>query len=800
MLEPGLDPANRSSNQAESGTSNLQGMAGGVLEITRSILPELPRFKSWRWLLLAITGCVTAGGIAVGALVWLISLPPTTNCDSITNLSADRERLYCAQQAAQTEDLPQLLAGLELLEEWTPEHPLYYEAQAWLQDWSVSVLDVAQERMDQGNYEGAVSLAEQIPPSSPSYDQAQAAIQTWDGIWNQGDAIYQQAQDAIRSKNWNLASQKVAELADLEHRHWNAAQTAAISRQILAEQQADRQFLDAINAAEDRSHRGLSRAITIVSEINPDTYTRQDAQLHFDQWSEALLAIGVEQWYGQEFARAIATSQRVALNEKFADDAQDLIWLSEARREAVASVSTWKARPEDSWRLVKAIAIASQIQPDSQLYAQAQGSIQSWQSQIQDLSQLHMAQIAAVFNQPAAYEVAIAHANQIGPDRQRRHQAQTLAAHWNSEIERGEDRPHLLKARRLAKAGTMSAYEAAIAAAKQVGLGRALRIEAQTLIAEWQLRIERLEDQPMLTEARSLASQGRWQEAIYAAEKIEPERALYEEAQAAIDDWDYQIWLEQERERERIREEAAAAAAQSAESAPAETVETEIAPPRTPAPSSRSAAPAPAPARRSAPSPRPAQPAPSPSPAAIQTEPAWTDPFVEDSSSGDALPVEKDPLKPEYLGGSDRAPAPPPPAPIQTEAAPPAPAPPPSQPIEAAPPAPAPPAPAPPPAVEASPAPAYAPPVSAPEPSSSLPADSVEQDLSQDDFPQDNLSQDNLSQGDFSQGDFSQEGVSQEGLSHEENQPPLPRLSLNSPITPPEVFPVVASGALYHYG
>jgi hypothetical protein len=71
----------------------------------------------------------------------------------------------------------------------------------------------------------------------------------------------------------------------------------------------------------------------------------------------------------------------------------------------------------------------------------------------------------------------------------------------------------------------------------------------------------------------------------------------------------------------------------------------------------------------------------------------------------------------------------------------------------------------------------------------------VEQDLSQDDFPQDNLSQDNLSQG-----DFSQEGVSQEGLSHEENQPPLPRLSLNSPITPPEVFPVVASGALYHYG
>jgi hypothetical protein len=594
--------------------------------------PSHLRAKSWRWVLAGLTISCTAGGVAIAAFLWLMMLPPVPDCQKISSLSADRERLYCAQQAAQTGELPEVLDGLQLLESWTPEHPLYQEAQVWLQDWSQSVLTAAREKIAQSDLEGAVDLASRIPQTSPLYEEAQAEITDWQGQWAQGQVIYDKAQEALKQKDWELAEQQIVALAALDHRHWRAEQTAALSEQILAEKEAQANLTKAINLAEAETPENLNAAIAAIGQIDPKTYTWQEAQANFNQWSEKLLAVGLQHWQDGDLDQAIAFSKNIALNPTFAEPAQDLIWLSEARQAALASLSSWTASADHMLQLVKAMAIASQIQPESRFYPQAQSSLESWQAQLSDLTQLQVAQAVAAFKQPAALEFAIAQAQLIEADRPRRSQAQTLVAHWRQEIQRFEDRPYLLKARRLAEPGSISALKTAIAEASKIPQGRALRIEAQTLIFEWTQRIQTIEDQPILDRARSLAYEGRLSEAIAEADQIAQGRALYGEAQAAIDSWFYEIrQIELERERARRAAEAEAAARQAeresrrsdaAEDSPEESYEREgAAPPEAVDPEpwveepwveewSPSPAPAPPPAVESIPEP-PAPPPPS---------------------------------------------------------------------------------------------------------------------------------------------------------------------------------------------
>ncbi|HIK46434.1 MAG TPA: FAD-dependent oxidoreductase, partial [Leptolyngbyaceae cyanobacterium M65_K2018_010] len=97
--------------------------------------------------------------------------------------------------------------------------------------------------------------------------------------------------------------------------------------------------------------------------------------------------------------------------------------------------------------------------------------------------------------------------------------------------------PEEVQARALAQPGTIPALQSAIAQASQVQLGRALRVEAQTLIAEWQQEIQVIEDRPILEAAVALADQGNLQDAITEAQKIQPNRALHSRAQTLIQDW-----------------------------------------------------------------------------------------------------------------------------------------------------------------------------------------------------------------------------------------------------------------------
>jgi hypothetical protein len=523
-----------------------------------SSLPGGFKAKSWRWLLLAV--CSAMGGIVALAFVWLTSIPAATNCQKISPLSPDIERLSCAQEAAKSGNLPELMAGLHLVEQWTPEHPLYLQAQDWMAEWSQSVLAIAHQKILHEDLKSAIALVNQIPKSSPLYQDAQRASAAWQKQWHQSEGIQKNVQTALQNQRWNEAIDQILALRETDYDYWSVKRANALSQQVVQEKQGRRFLEEAKRLAQTDTPEQLGAAIALVGKIDPQTYVWKDAQPTFNQWSETLLSLGFQHWQQKQLDTAISLAQKVLPNPNLAQEAENLRKLSQSRQLAMATDTHWQPTPLHIWNLMSAVEAARQIKPESRFYPQAQSSLKTWETQLQDVMQLHLAQLTASLGQRQAFELAITQAQQIALNRPRRLQAQTLVAHWKREIERIEDRPYILNAQKLAEPGTIPAFRAAIAAANRIPEGRILRGEAQGLAYGWRRQIEVIEDQPFLNLARLQASQGNLSQAIQTASVINPGRALYYQAEAAIGSWQAEI-----RQLETARIEAAQKAVKTAQ-------------------------------------------------------------------------------------------------------------------------------------------------------------------------------------------------------------------------------------------
>jgi len=64
--------------------------------------------------------------------------------------------------------------------------PLYEEAQQYITNWSQVILDIAQERAQQGNFQGAIAAARLVPQDDPSiHAKAEQAIEQWQLLYTQ---------------------------------------------------------------------------------------------------------------------------------------------------------------------------------------------------------------------------------------------------------------------------------------------------------------------------------------------------------------------------------------------------------------------------------------------------------------------------------------------------------------------------------------------------------------------------------------------------------------------------------------
>lgn len=485
-------------------------------------------------------------GMGSAALLWLVSLPPPPNCSKTTEPMLDMERLYCAQQAIQTGGLPELVAGMEMLKQWTPDDPLYAETQELSEEWSKQILAIARSKVQDSDLKGALDAISHIPKSTQVYKESQEFAAYWKEQWNDAEKIYAKAQAALKQQDWSLASEQVSALAELSNPYWNTKRANELAQQIGVEKRAWQVLGRARETAKSGELEQLGQGIVIAQDVPRKTYAWEAARANLKQWSQTLVTQGIQKWQAGDIVGA-ANTLKIAPQSSDVPELQDLVWFGNAFKlvdrstPSSAPSANWIPSLPQIWYLMEAASAMKQVKPDSPFYAQAQSTQKNLEAQVQDLTQLHYAAMMADLGQHATFKLAIEQAQQIKPDRPRRLQAQTLIAYWRDQIEQIEDQPYLDAAIAQAKSGKVNDLRTAIAAASQIKPDRALRRQAQGLIATWTNQIERIEDQPLLNRAWALADEGQLSEAIDVAQTILPGRALYDDAQSAVAQWQAQI-------------------------------------------------------------------------------------------------------------------------------------------------------------------------------------------------------------------------------------------------------------------
>lgn len=523
---------------SELGTAqSLQGSAR-VAKVQKTFV-AISRWRSWPWILVLVVSWLTG----ISAFRWLATLPPSPNCKQLAATLSDADRLDCAGEVARKGDVESLSSALKLVSSWDDDHPLYIRASDLADEWSKAMLVLARRTIDKGDLKQAVEMANQVPESADSYTEAQALISKWQGDRDKGQKMLEEAREQIKKQDWTQATLRVRSLVELGDQYWQD-RADQLLKEMAIEKEAFKILYRAQSVARSVGKYSRSRpdklaeAIQITSTIDPKRIARERGKEVIDEWGEELLEIAEYQVERGNFERAVEAAQKIPPNSVAAKKATALVQLGKA--EVVAE-------EEDVLSYLQAWALVQQVDAKTMAQTDSQDKVDEWEQQVRNFGQLQLAKLFANVDSILAYQVAIDHASLVETEQPQRVEAQTLIAQWTKQIETYNDRQQITQSRRFAAQQSIPGYRAAIAAAKKVEIGQPLRIEAQTLIAEWENNIEKIEDQPILDQARAEAKSGDLNEAIRIARKIESDRALYSEARSDVADWVAQIQIAEDR-------------------------------------------------------------------------------------------------------------------------------------------------------------------------------------------------------------------------------------------------------------
>jgi hypothetical protein len=503
----------------------------------------------WVWLLLWVM-LLTGSGIFCGwALLWLTRIPPVPDCDRITPFHAARDLLYCAESQARTGEPNNLIQSVHLTADWPKTHSHYEDAQEILKDASEQILVLSNRWAQAGKLDKATKLAGEIPLNTPLRKPAQAVIYEWHQDWEQGKAVEQEINTALANQDWDAARSHLSTLQNIKSEYWSSTRFPYWQRRFELDQQAWNQFQTAQELAQAPSAQSWAEAIVLARRIDLRTHVWTQAENQVDEWSQKLLQVALQEWNAGNQRQALDWARVVPPSPYLEPQAQELLRLAQAQQlvaQAAPQGAGLQPRYAHMLSLMEALGAMQPVSADSP-FTNGMPDPQALQWALEDLRQLQFSAMLADLGQRPAYEWAIQLASTIEQGRPRRIQGQTLIADWRASIERIEDRPILARAELLAKPGTISALEEAIAAASQIPLDRALRGEAQSRIFDWQQEIQVIEDRPILDAAVALADEGKLPEAIAEARKIEAGRALHARARTLIDEWTTAIQIAEDK-------------------------------------------------------------------------------------------------------------------------------------------------------------------------------------------------------------------------------------------------------------
>lgn len=485
------------------------------------------------------------GGTGYSAFCWLVAPAGNTGCDRLWLFSPDADKLFCAEQAARSKKVDQLLAGLRLVDGWPSEHPLHQQVAKLQREWTQALLAIAAQKASNNDLKGAIQLAQQVSANNPLYKEAQKSISDWENNLKQVKAIESDLRVALWSRDWTKAEALLKQLP-AQKNDYLQRQVNRWEEQIATEQIAYQQFeqVRQLVTPDPANPQGrieedatkIGEAIRMAMQICPNQYSRIDIQNSIERWSWLLAEIARTRLKQGDVEAAIAAIQWIPDHISLPHDLNQLLWFARARTLATNPPPKIPTQA-DLWSILTTLAAIRQLPANSPFHTQVQSYLPQLEARLQDMTQLTLAQAVGSVQQLPTLMLATQMAQTITPDRPHRIYGQSLIAEWRQGMERAEDRPYLYGAQQLAASGKIPDLQAAIAQASQISLGRALRPDAQAAIFTWQQKIQTIEDRPVLEQARSLAKQGKLPAAIASAQQIAAGRALYPEAQAAIQTW-----------------------------------------------------------------------------------------------------------------------------------------------------------------------------------------------------------------------------------------------------------------------
>ncbi len=388
-----------------------------------------------------------------------------------------------------------------------------------MKEWSKGILTIAQKKANGGDLEGAIALAQRIPANSPVQKEVKTTIAGWKKLQNQGPALEKAFEVALKRQDWQTAEDKTRALFRLNGDE-NESTIGRLRQRLAAERTARKQLQEARQRVQDgsRSPEALAAAITQATKVSPGTYAFVEAKSDLTNWSQSLLDIASERLTHSDLNGAIAAAKAVPFDVPPKPQVRDLVWFTRARSLAADPLPEGSLN-EQLWQTWNGLIHVRQIDANSPFYQQGQALLPKLEQRIQVLTQLQFANSLASVGQIPSLQLAIRTAQTIPPDHSQRRLAQGLIARWRTDIQRVQDRPTLTKAEQLAASGKIPDLKAAIAQAKLIAPGRALRSEAQQSITGWNGQIQAIQDRPILNRAKALAKQRKLKAAIQTAEK-----------------------------------------------------------------------------------------------------------------------------------------------------------------------------------------------------------------------------------------------------------------------------------------
>lgn len=473
------------------------------------------------------------GGIAVLAVSLLLRLPALPNCPKIFwPVASASLRLYCAEVAANKQTVQDLLTAIDLVNGLPKNHPLRPEINRQIEQWSMDILNLAEEQFQAGELAAAISMAEKIPEKTPASNLVSQRINDWRSLWDEAEVIYEKTEDLMRKERLNFAFKEATLLLNIGNNYWSTTRYQEITDLISITREESQKLGEARRLVEQGGIDNFAAALKLIEELPAESYLQEAGQKEIANISNKILVIAEETLKKGDWQQAINIANKIPNTANLQDKVQDFVVLAQAH--VPASLDTVAG-------LKEAIAQAQKLGSDRPLFSKAQEYIRTWQASIGDVATLERARKLAEPGGINNLKAAIAQLQMIPVSNPRGQEAQATMMTWTDQIQEIEDKPYLDLAEQLASFGDLNSLKQAIAQAQKINRGRALYEQAQNRINEWADRSQRLQYQPLLDQAEQLASQGDYAEAISVAQQIRPGIILYETANNNIRKWKVQL-------------------------------------------------------------------------------------------------------------------------------------------------------------------------------------------------------------------------------------------------------------------